>query len=104
VDAVAAMLNRRVDWIADGTLPAGQVANIRFADFSSRPIETLRQLYRDLGLALAVDTERKFSDYLARKPKGVFGVHAYSSGDEAVIRSERSLFDRYQRYFQVPNE
>ena len=104
LDAVAAMLNRRMGWIEDGTLPAGQVANIRFADFSSRPIETLRQVYRDLGLGLAATTEQKFVDYLARKPKGVFGVHAYSSGDEEVIRSERVLFERYQQYFQVPNE
>jgi hypothetical protein len=104
LDAVAAMLNRRVNSIEDGTLPAGQVANIRYADFSSRPIETLRQLYRDLGLALAASTEQKFMDYLARKPKGVFGVHAYSSEDAEVIRSERALFKRYQQYFQVPNE
>jgi len=35
MDAVAAMLDQRIAWMEDGTLPPGQVANIRFADFSS---------------------------------------------------------------------
>ena len=43
-------------------------------------------------------------DYLARKPKGVFGVHAYQTGDRGLTESERPLFERYQQYFQVPNE
>ncbi len=101
MDLVAAMLNQRIAWIEDGTLPRGQFANIRFADFSSRPLEALRTLYRDLGLTLSADTELRMQRYLARKPKGVFGVHSYATGDG---HAERPLFDKYQSYFQVPNE
>ena len=104
MDAVAAMLNRRIDWIEDGTLRRGQVANIRFANFSLRPIETIRNVYVDLGLTLTAAAEQRMEDYLARKPKGVFGIHAYETGDSALIRSERPLFERYQQYFQVANE
>jgi Sulfotransferase family len=101
MDLVAAMLNQRIVWIEDGTLPSGQFASIRFADFSSSPIQALRTLYRDLGLTLTEDAELRMQRYLARKPRGVFGVHSYQTGEGGA---ERPLFDKYQSYFQVPNE
>src|SRR5580704_12342561 len=101
MDLVAAMLNQRIAWIEDGTLPRGQFANIRFADFSARPLEALRTLYRDLGLILSGESELRMQRYLARKPRGVFGVHSYATGDDSA---ERPLFRKYQSYFQVPNE
>jgi Sulfotransferase family len=103
-DSVAAMLNQRIAWIEDGTLAPGQTANIRFADFSADPIPTLRRLYDEMGLALSSTTEQRMTDYLARKPKGVFGAHAYQTGDRSLTESERPLFERYQQYFHVPNE
>jgi hypothetical protein len=101
MDLVAAMLNQRIAWIEDGTLPRGQFASIRFSDFSSNPVPALRALYRDLGLTLTADAEVKMQRYLERKPRGVFGVHSYGAGDCAT---ERPLFTRYQTYFQVPDE
>jgi hypothetical protein len=101
MDLVAAMLNQRIAWIEDGTLPSGQFASIRFADFSSSPIQALRTLYRDLGLTLTAGAELRMQRYLAQKPRGVFGVHSYETGDGGA---ERPLFEKYQSYFQVPNE
>jgi hypothetical protein len=104
LDLVAAMLEKRIGWIEDGTLPRGQYANLRFADFSTRPAEALQRVYRELGLDWTPEAERRIVDYLARKPKGVFGAHHYQTGDDRAVRSERALFKRYQDYFDVPNE
>jgi hypothetical protein len=101
MDLVARMLEQRIAWIEDGTLPRGQFANIRFSDFSAQPLEALRALYRELGLTLTGESELRMQRYLARKPKGVFGVHSYATGDHGA---ERPLFSKYQSYFQVPNE
>jgi hypothetical protein len=104
LDLVAAMLEQRIGWIEDGTLPRGQFANLRFADFSTQPARALQQVYRELGLTWTAEAERHIVGYLARKPKGVFGAHHYATGDDTAVRSERALFRRYQDYFHVPNE
>jgi hypothetical protein len=104
LDMVAAMLEQRIAWIEDGTLPKGQFANLLFSAFSERPIEALKQLYGDLGLTWTAEAQRRIAGYLGSKPKGVFGAHRYATGDDAAIREERALFQRYQRYFGVPNE
>ena len=104
LDMVAAMLEKRIGWIEDGTLPKGQFANLRFSEFSDRPIDALKQLYDDLGLTWTGTAQSKIAAYLARKPKGVFGAHRYATGDQRAVRSERALFKRYQDYFGVPDE
>jgi Sulfotransferase family len=104
MDAVAAMLNQRVRWVEEGLIPKGQAAHIRFADFSAQPLKAIGALYRDLGLPLAASAEKKMADYLAAKPKGVFGAHSYATGLDEVAAVERRLFESYQGYFRVPNE
>jgi hypothetical protein len=104
LDLVAAMLEKRIGWIEDGTLPEGQFANLRFVDFSTQPATALQKVYRDLGLTWTAEAERRILGYLARKPKGVFGAHHYATGGDEAVRAERALFKRYQDYFDVPNE
>jgi hypothetical protein len=104
MDAVAAMLNQRLAWVEEKIVPPGQLAHVKFADFSSQPLCAISHLYADLGLNLSPLAEARMTDYLAKKPKGVFGVHGYETGDAETVRTERALFQEYQQYFQVPNE
>jgi hypothetical protein len=104
VDTVAAMLNRLVDWVEDGTLGRGNFASIRYAQFASEPIEAVRGVYADLALDFTPQTQQRMRDYLATKPKAVFGAHSYAVGEREVIEQERKLLTRYQSYFDVPSE
>ena len=104
MDAVAAMLEQRMRWSQSGLIPEGQVAHIRFADFCSDPLHAIGQAYRQIGLTLSGEAAQRMADYLAAKPKGVFGAHSYATGSDAAVASERLLFSAYQRHFQVPNE
>ncbi len=104
MDAVAAMLDQRVRWNKSGLIPKVQVAHIRFADFCADPIHAIGRVYGQLGLTLSGEAEQRMADYLAAKPKGVFGAHSYDSGNGAAVASERLLFSSYQTYFHVLNE
>jgi Sulfotransferase family len=104
MDSVAKMLEQRMRWVGDGTIPAGQVTHLRFADFCAQPLAAIQRCYADLGLTLSDAAQRAMHDYLQQKPKGVFGVHAYAADNDASANTERRLFADYQRFFSVPNE
>ncbi|HQR04904.1 MAG: sulfotransferase [Proteobacteria bacterium] len=101
---MAARLERVIDWIEDGIIPRAQCASSRYADLIDDPLAALRKVYLQIGLPLDADVEARMASYLAGKPKGKFGAHAYSVGDAAQVARARTHFARYQRYFNVPDE
>ncbi len=104
VDTTAAMLNRLIDWVEDGTLPRGQFASLRYQDFSSDPVAAVRDCYAKLSLEFTPATAERMRAYLEAKPKAVYGAHHYAVGEREVIAAERALLTRYQDYFGVPSE
>jgi hypothetical protein len=100
-EGTAARLDLMISWIEQATIPAAQMIHSRYADLIVSPLESLEQLYEQMGLAFSAHAQTAVRNYLAGKPKGKFGAHHYN-----VDRSDetRQLFARYQDYFNVPSE
>lgn len=103
-EAMAWGLNRTIDWLESGAIPKDQCMSSLYADLVQQPVEAVRRIYEKGGLEFAPATEARIRDYLAAKPQGKFGRHAYSVAEEAEAARRRGLFRRYQDYFGVPNE
>lgn len=101
---MAARLERVIDWMEGGAIPREQCANSRYADLIEDPLTALAKVYQQIGLPLTAEAEARMVRYLENKPKGKFGTHQYDIGEDASIRRKREYFQRYQRYFDVPNE
>jgi hypothetical protein len=93
-----------VQWMENGTLRPGSVANVLYQDFIGNPANTIRGIYRDLGLVLDEPTLALMTSCLDTKPKGKFGKFRYKSPAPEALANERKSFERYQSYFKVPNE
>lgn len=96
--------DKLVQWMQDGTLRPGFVANALYQDFVNDPATTIRAIYRDLQLTLDEDVLAGMTAYLEAKPKGKYGKFTYKSSDPEVLAAERKIFEPYQTYFGVPNE
>ena len=75
-----------------------------YADLVQQPVDAVRRIYEKGGLEFTASTEARIRDYLAAKPQGKFGRHAYSLSEETEAARRRGLFQRYQDYFGVPKE
>ncbi|MGE0388361.1 MAG: sulfotransferase [Gammaproteobacteria bacterium] len=98
---IAAGLEGIIDLIEAGAIPRGQVLHSHYAQFMQDPIAQVRELYDGMGLALTDQATGAMRAYLAGKPQGKFGTHAYAVVDDPGVRR---LFARYQAYFNVENE
>lgn len=103
-EAMAFGLNRTIDWLESGAIPKAQCFSALYSDLIQQPVEAVRRIYERGGLEFSAETGRRIQDYLALKPQGKFGRHAYSLAEEEEARARRKLFSRYQGYFGVPNE
>ena len=69
------------------------------------PFGTIAGVYRHFELELTPAARARMEAYLAHKPKGKFGRHAYSFADlELDLASERARFARYQERYAVKSE
>ena len=102
---LAQRLDRLIDWLDHGTIPAAQCHRSLYADLMLDPMQALTRVYAQCHLALEHDARQRIAAYVAAKPKGKFGTHDYHSvvgtSEEAALRA---LFRRYQQRFEVPDE
>jgi hypothetical protein len=103
-EAGAARLDAVVELLKQGAVPQGQVHNFLYADLVRQPLPALESLYRDMGQSLDETAREAMQAYLARKPQGKFGKHQYSLGEQRENARKRQLYQRYQTYFNVPDE
>lgn len=101
---MAARLDRIIDWLESGVIPKEQCSNSLYADLIEHPLEALHKVYRQIGLPLDSEVERRMVHYLEDKPQGKFGAHRYGMGESDEVRRKRACFQRYQAYFDVPDE
>jgi len=83
-----------------GAVPEAQIADLHFRDLISEPVAAIERVYRELGLEFADEMRSRVPAYLADKPKGKFGAHAYDPArlglDEATLRDDfADYIDRY---------
>jgi len=66
------------------------------------PLDCVERIYRHFDWTLTAEARARMETYLAGKPRGRFGAHRYSVGEEEL--AERRFFRRYQQAYDVPNE
>ena len=85
-----------------GVVPEANICDSRYQDLMDDPLACIEGIYRHFDMVLGTPARQRMLDYLASKPKGKFGQHAYEV-DESRAR-DRSLFRRYQEHYGVPDE
>ncbi|MDB6063587.1 MAG: hypothetical protein JWM78_3690 [Verrucomicrobiaceae bacterium] len=90
--------------IEDGRLAKGMYANFYYDQFVRDPIAAIASVYDQLGMTLTPAAADKMRAYLANKFKGKHGAHLYEQAPVNAVESERPLYQRYQTFFNVPNE
>ena len=99
-------LDRSIEARMDGTVPAGQVVDVQFAEFMSDPFATIGTIYDALGMELTNETEAAMRAFLAAHPgDGGGGGSRYTFADtELDAEVLRARGRAYQEYFHVPSE
>jgi hypothetical protein len=70
-------LNNVAERRAAGELP-NRFVDVHFQELMRDPVATLRQAYDQMGRSFSDEHAEAVGRYLAEKPKGKFGVHAYT--------------------------
>jgi hypothetical protein len=99
------MLDDTIDARGRGELPDGQFVDVRYADLMREPVDTLQQLYQQLGLDWRASHGDAVTQHLAARPKDAHGPHEYSLPSmDLDVATERRRFRRYQDRFGIPDE
>ncbi len=101
-EATAQRLEQVMNQRDSGLVPATNITDSRYQDLMDDPMACIEGIYSHFGLSLSGGAKTNMLDYLARKPKGKFGKHAYTVDESR--QQERLLFKRYQDRYSVPNE
>lgn len=105
VRSVAYMLEQATALRDAGGLPPGRVVDVRYQDFLADPIAAVAGVYDAFGLTLSAEAERRMRAYLAAKPQGRHGVHAWRLEDTGIdADAARERFAAYRERFGVPAE
>src|SRR5579871_4193915 len=89
----------------DGLVPNDQIVDSHFLDLMRDPVVSLRATYEQLGLAWPAGHDQVITDYLANKPKGKHGDHAYSLADVGLDDDTvRAAFKEYVAYYDITEE
>jgi len=106
-DARAALWDRVIQLIENGTIRKGSFTNFLYHKFMQDPIGTIKNAYGDLGLAKSDTAFARMQTFLDSRPQGGHGAaHKYTkiSTDDPNMAAERKHYARYQGYFGIPNE
>ena len=90
------MLAAIVEQRRDGTLPAGQIADLHYMDFLRDPVAAIKGAYDTLGMPFSNEIPERVTSYLAARPQDKHGVHKYSAADygldPAQIRKDFGVY------------
>jgi hypothetical protein len=69
------------------------------------PVDTIRGIYEHFSMEFGAEDEERIRSYLASKPRGKHGRHAYRVQDLDIdIARERDRFRAYQDRYAIPSE
>jgi hypothetical protein len=95
---------RSVDARLDGTVPAGQIVDVHFAQMMQDPIAAVRSVYDHFGWELRPETEAAMVTFQREHPREARG-HSYSFADTGLeLAAVRQRTSRYAAHFDVPEE
>ena len=88
-----------------GALPAAQIVDSHYLDLMSEPVENLRRIYEQLGLAWPNGHDGRIRSYLRDKPKAKFGAHAYRYEELGLdVNVVREQFAPYVAHYGIRAE
>ncbi len=88
----------------DGLIPDAQICDVLYTDIVSDPVGVAKKVYGAFGMNLTEDAVQRVQRYVASKPQGKFGWHAYDLDEAADVAREREFFRRYQERYRIPSE
>jgi hypothetical protein len=101
----AYLVNKLMRQRDEGHLPAGQIADVRYADLVRDPIGTVRSLYARWGLAFDDALAERIRRRLARQQHGAGGGHRYSFADTGLdLAEQRAKFAPYLACYDIAPE
>ena len=90
---------------SDGTIPNERVVDSHFLDLMADPVAALRKIYDGLEVAWPAGHDDVVSRYLAEKPKGKHGTHAYTYADVGLDEDHvRATFEGYVAAYGITLE
>jgi hypothetical protein len=73
-----------------------QVIDIGFDAICADPLAVVRSIYARINKPLHPDAERRMREYLAQRPRHLYGEHLYSATDFGLTRAlEQQLYGEY---------
>jgi len=104
-EGLLSRLNQVIDARDRDPARASQFYDVRFSDLMQSPVDTLRGIYEHFSMDFGPEDEERTRVYLASKPRGKHGQHAYRVEDLDIdIEEERARFRAYQQRYDVPSE
>ncbi|WP_169799458.1 sulfotransferase family protein [Novosphingobium lentum] len=100
----AASLEQPIGWIEQGVIPKAHLFNLQYDTLMRDPVAAIAEAYAYFGLKLGEPARAAITAHLAANPRESRPEHRYDQGEAGRIAQERTLFDRYERYFGVPRE
>ncbi len=89
----------------EGTIPNGQILDLRYADLVADPITTVRKIYAHYEIDFTEAFAARLRARLAARPRSERARHEYDFADTGLdLARERALHAAYQERYGVPSE
>jgi len=100
----AARLDRVIDLLEDGTVPAERVCHVLYRDLVADPVDTAERIHRFFDLPFGPESRAVLEQYMRDNPREARPPHRISVETRAAVDREREAFRRYMDTFGVPPE
>ena len=99
----AARFDRVIDQLESGAVPRERIYHLLYRDLVSDTMGTLENIYRHFGLHLSAAGRKGMEQYMADNPRDSRPAHKVDMSAAEVARARRA-YQRYQEYFNIPDE
>jgi Sulfotransferase family len=100
----AARLTAVIDLLESGAVPRERLCNVAYAELMADPIATVARIYDHFGVPFTEAGRSGMADYQRAHSRDARPAHAVAAGDADTVARMRAAYQRYQRYFNVPDE
>jgi hypothetical protein len=105
VDYLVEGNNRSVTAREEGAVPAGRAIDLHFGALMRDPWGSIAGVYERAGMTLDAGAEDAMRSFYGDNPADKYGVHHYTFSATGLVEADvRRLTQRYEEYFDVPQE
>ncbi len=82
-----------------------RIIDVHYSELTRNPVDTMRQLYKDLGDEFTPEAEKGMRDWLADNPQDKFGKHEYKLAEYGLsVKQLESVFERYLSRYDIQRD